>query len=347
MSKPTPFQFNAWYVAAAGKEIAAGAMIERKLLGETVLLLRTDAGEAKAMGGICPHRFAPLVMGKFNGREVACTYHGLRLNVDGECVHNPRGDGAINARMNVKSYPVVERYGLLWIWMGRSSAADPASIPNDFAFLDEAPERLLAGGYLHTKADYRLVIDNLLDASHADFLHPELLSSRGLFCGVPAVDQDADRVGVTFRTDAAPVQALFQPFMTDPDVMASQEHLFQWIRPSIMHLRSLLTESGAEEPVMLDSIHAITPETEGSCHYWFSSTRNFADFGPEVSEQIANAALATFIGEDKPVLEAVERAMAGRDFFEMEPALLPGDSASVIVRRRIAKAIKDEAADAA
>ena len=59
----------------------------------------------------------------------------LRFDGTGHCVYNPRGNGVIPKAAVVKSYPVVERYSALWIWMGDPSTADPMLIPN-YNFMD-------------------------------------------------------------------------------------------------------------------------------------------------------------------------------------------------------------------
>ena len=124
-----PFLRNAWYVAAWGNEVKAGGLFSRKLLGESVLLYRKEDGAAVAIGNRCPHRFAPLHLGKLKGDIVECAYHGLQFDGTGACVANPHGGGKPLAAARVKNYPLVERYSALWIWMGDADKADATTIP--------------------------------------------------------------------------------------------------------------------------------------------------------------------------------------------------------------------------
>jgi len=53
---------------------------------------------------------APLSMGKLENGIITCPYHGLEFNGNGQCVHNPHGDGRIPTRAKVRSFPVLEKY---------------------------------------------------------------------------------------------------------------------------------------------------------------------------------------------------------------------------------------------
>jgi vanillate O-demethylase monooxygenase subunit len=75
-------------------------------------------------------------------KSVECPYHGLRFGTDGACVLNPHGSGRIPATLAVRSYPVVERHTMLWIWMGTDDA-DPDLIP-DFSYLDPGAPGVLS-----------------------------------------------------------------------------------------------------------------------------------------------------------------------------------------------------------
>ena len=89
-----PFLRNCWYVAAWSSELE-GSPIEKKIIGERVVLYRTADGDTVAIGARCPHRFAPLARGKVVGDQIECAYHGLRFNRDGVCVLNQfEPDGA-------------------------------------------------------------------------------------------------------------------------------------------------------------------------------------------------------------------------------------------------------------
>ena len=118
------FLRNHWYVAASGSEIGRKPF-RRIIMNEPVVFYRTEDGTPVALEDRCPHRRLPLSMGKLVGDDVLqCHYHGLRFDRTGACVRVP-GQDMIPQTARVKTYPVVERYKWLWIWMGDPALADP------------------------------------------------------------------------------------------------------------------------------------------------------------------------------------------------------------------------------
>ena len=167
------FAKNAWYCAALSTEIGE-TLLARRIVGEAILLTRDGDGAVRAMGDRCPHRFAPLHLGIREGDVIECPYHGLRFDLSGQCVHNPHGEGRIPATARVPSYRTEERDGVVWLWPGDQSLADPAKIV-DLQLVDRGPRTPVAG-HLNMPVDYRLVLDNLMDLSHAAYIHAGTLS---------------------------------------------------------------------------------------------------------------------------------------------------------------------------
>jgi nitrite reductase/ring-hydroxylating ferredoxin subunit len=115
-----PFLNSPWCVAAWDDEIAAGSSLRRRILDQDILLLRGSDGKVHALRNRCPHRFAPLSLGTRIDDSIRCAYHGLQFDLNGRCIHNPHDDGAIPERTTARSYPLVLRQSLLWIWMGEA-----------------------------------------------------------------------------------------------------------------------------------------------------------------------------------------------------------------------------------
>jgi phenylpropionate dioxygenase-like ring-hydroxylating dioxygenase large terminal subunit len=95
-------------------------------------------------------RTASLARGTLVGDAIQCRYHGLRFGTTGECVHMRNGEKA-PARARLRTYPIVDRFELLWIWMGEPELADPETIP-DFAYLTDEKFGWF-NGTLHAKAN--------------------------------------------------------------------------------------------------------------------------------------------------------------------------------------------------
>ncbi|HTV38100.1 MAG TPA: Rieske 2Fe-2S domain-containing protein, partial [Xanthobacteraceae bacterium] len=196
---------NAWYVAAWSDDIGEDALVHRTIMDEPIVLFRQADGAVAAIEDRCPHRFAPLSMGKIvGGDRIQCPYHGLEFDRTGACVRNPHGAKNIPSRARVKSYPVTEKHKAVWIWMG-AAPADASKIP-DFGVLDNVPEiHTTKRDSITIHANYQLVIDNLLDLSHTSYLHEGILGNADTVESEITVEQDGDDVVVgRHATNSAP-----------------------------------------------------------------------------------------------------------------------------------------------
>lgn len=335
---------NTWYVAALAKELDASTLFARKLLGVSVLMYRKQSGAAVAMQDRCPHRFAPLHLGKRIGDEVQCPYHALRFNSEGACTHSPHGDGTVPARACVRSFPLVERYGFLWIWMGNAQRADAALIPN-YTLLENPLPTAVAHGYMHMSANYELIVDNVMDLSHVDHVHGPLLNTAGkLSPQKPPVTENENSLLVRWEWQQHPPMGLFAPLLPDPTGPAEQFVQVQWSAPSNMFLTvgAVQGSRAYERGLIVWDYHLLTPETETTTHYFFGSLRNFMVENAEFNQMKLDNMISTFKAEDEPLIAAVQAEMGTTDFWSLKPALLSCDPAPVKARRRLQKLIDEE-----
>ncbi|HEV2336649.1 MAG TPA: aromatic ring-hydroxylating dioxygenase subunit alpha [Stellaceae bacterium] len=117
-----------WYYAMPSRALRPGTVTPRLMLGEPVVIGRDRDGTAFALRDICPHRGVPLSGGRFDGAEIQCPYHGWRFDRAGQCKAIPSltpSDNFDVGRIRVKPYPVVERYGNIWVFFGSDPAAAP------------------------------------------------------------------------------------------------------------------------------------------------------------------------------------------------------------------------------
>ena len=133
---------NAWYVAAWLHELEPGRPHARTIIDQPIVLYRTTTGGLVALEDRCCHRFAPLSMGRLEGDDLRCMYHGLKFAPDGRCIEIP-GQKQIPQSACVRRYPVELRGSWVWVWMGDPAQADPATIPPSLA-LDDPAWRLKA-----------------------------------------------------------------------------------------------------------------------------------------------------------------------------------------------------------
>lgn len=337
------FLRSAWYVAGWSGDLGT-APRRIRVLGEWIALFRLADGTAAAIGDRCPHRFASLGDGKLVGDSLQCPYHGLRFDRDGRCVHNPHGDGSVPAGSGVRSYPLVERHGALWVWTGEPGRADPAAIP-DFARFDD-PALAVSRGYLKVTAPYELVTDNLLDLSHAAFLHPFLASPDAADRTRTGVRQESNTVWSQLWIEREPVTPLFRLVWDHPDDQAEMRSHMRWTAPSSLYLDVGMTPDGIDpdDSPALPSAHLLTPETEGSTHYFWMVGRNRGQADAAIGERIHAGIARAFAEEDEPMIARVAENMDGADFWSLRPMILAGDAAAVRARRILAQMIRAEGA---
>ncbi len=338
------FLKNSWYVAAWSDEITKDAMCARTILNLPVVMFRNEDGSVAAIGGRCPHRFAPLNLGKLKDGIVECGYHGLCFDSSGACVHNPHGNGVIPKVMKVPKYPVVERHACVWIWMGDADAADESQIP-DYSFMT-ADKTAVMTGYMYTKANYVLLTDNIMDLSHADFLHAGSLGTGGQIGRTkPRIWQDGTDVHCHWWLADAPAAPALAMSLPDPQANADSWLEVTWSPAANMALRVGATPAGKprEEGIDAISLHIMTPETETTTHYFWSNARTFIVDDPNFTVQLKKIISAAFQDEDKPMLEAQQRSMGTTDFWSLDPALLPIDAGPVLARRVLEKRLAAEA----
>jgi len=340
------FLKNAWYVAAWSDEVKKGELFNRTLLDIPVVIYRNTDGKVVAMEDRCPHRFAPLHCGKLIGNYVECPYHGLQFGEGGKCVHNPHGDGKIPLAARVRAFAVEECDGIVWIWMGDPGNANPAAIVRYPEIVDNTTLRTIHGHFV-VKCDYRVEMDNLMDLTHPEFLHADSIGSGGL----KAAKYEVKQVGeTTVHSNRWFDKGLPPPLFDQIYKLNGQqvEHWanMRWDAPSNLYLDVGVTLVGRsrEDGNRAVALHLLTPGSETSTHYFFSHTRDHDLDSDSVDEMIRNALIQVFVGEDKPMVEAVQQRMGTTDLWSLKPVLLSGDAGAVRARRALEKLISDELA---
>lgn len=338
------FLMNSWYCASWSKDLA-DKPVGIKICDKPIVLFRTDEGNVAALDGRCPHRFAPLALGRVRGDRLECGYHGLQFDRHGVCQLNPHGRGIVPPNAHIRAYPVEERQGAIWIWMGDPALADPKNILDLFFVEGEGWTGLT--GYLRIEADYQLVIDNLLDLTHGNYLHPDTLGS-------PADEGVAGATEFDFRTEGTTVHSNYTLRSLPPvpivRLFYKQERgdmyaLMRWEPASSMFLDVRMVEVGAanDSGLQLPSAHLIVPESATSCHYFYAISRNLELDDTAKTDTMAKMVVKAFTEEDEPVIRQCFEMMGGQALFDLKPAILESDIAAVQARRILDKLVRAEA----
>ena len=341
LNEAQPYPFEQWWIAAYDHEVSR-QIIGRTLLGQRVILFRTEAGEPVALAGYCPHRNYPMEKGCLVGEGVQCGYHGFIFRPDGSCARIP-SQATVPDKIAIRRYPVVERGGLVWLWTGNPDAADPALLPDMEAMglgstgwaVEQHPLATLAGRYT-------LLIDNLLDLSHASFIHADTIPNGGAVAEIPVeiVDQpeslNARRTGRGMASNP-----LLQMLFPHHDGAVDQCFDAEYFGPNLIRTGGAITE--AETGTMLGTtnfIHGITPETEGSVHYFVMTTRDFA-LDNESLGQMNRSMGQQIQPQDRDAVESIELLLQAMEHAPHEVSCR-ADTAALKVRHRLAQQIRSE-----
>jgi phenylpropionate dioxygenase-like ring-hydroxylating dioxygenase large terminal subunit len=324
---------NCWYAGAWADEIAPGGSLARIIIENPILFWRDDEAIVRALINRCPHRLAPLSKGGIDRNVVRCGYHGLAFDgATGKCIENPHGP--ITSALSVRSFPIVERHGILWVWMGDADQADPDAIP-DLSFIDTTPLSAFSKGYMRAAADHRLLEDNIFDLSHGDYLHPATLGGGAFTRTRPHIEERGDTIFVQWLAKNVKAIPIWRPELPDPDMLTDMRTEVLWHPSGVMLLRGGMTLADAPREDGLDTqnAHIMTPETATSTHYFFCNSRNYRVDDAEYNAALTVGLKAAFEGEDKPMIEAQQANIGEMDLMDCKPALLRIDNASTQARR--------------
>lgn len=297
---------DVWYCSALSTEIGSKP-VGRMICDMPVVIFRTESGRVAALEDRCSHRQAPLSMGTVLGEDIQCSYHGFTFGCDGACVHVPHQE-QIPRAAGIRAYPVVERWGYVWLWFGRPEDARPESVP-ELPWTADAKLRTVFF-HFYVKANFQLMADNLLDVSHTDFLHRHSIGSQTGQKGqseTPKVSLDCrtegDRVHFLRRvhsTSLGPIAAKWAG-TTDP---VDRTNFLMWQAPNTIH--SVLEFRNAARCSTIHMEHIMTPETAETTHYFMNWTRDFGvdNIGYPTDEDVWDEQTAVVTGDDIPMVEA-------------------------------------------
>jgi vanillate O-demethylase monooxygenase subunit len=311
-----------------------------------MVFFRGPEGKVAAVEDFCPHRGAPLSLGKVCDGKLVCGYHGLEMGCEGKTVHMPgqrvRGFPAI------KSYAVIERYGFVWVWPGDQSQVDATLMPS-FEFFDN-PEWAYGGGLYHVKADYRLMIDNLMDLTHETYVHANSI-------GQPEIDEtpckttvEGDKVILQRHMEGIQAPPFWQMAMSanglDPNAKVDRWQICRFTPPTHIMIDVGVALAGRggfnaspEDKAYSVVVDFITPETETSHWYHWGMARQFKPNDADLTVKIREGQGKIF-NEDMEMLQLQQANISL--WPERKLLLLNIDSGGVQSRRIIDRMLAQE-----
>ena len=344
------FVRDCWYVIAWEHEIPADGLFARRVLGEPIVVFRTENGIA-ALEDRCCHRAAPLSRGRKEGNSVRCGYHGLKFDADGRCVEIPGQTAPPPPQARVRSYPVALHRKWVFVWMGEPARADRAMLPDNYS--NEHSDWRYLPGYMHYDSDYLLICDNLLDFSHLSYVHEKTLGgslaiARSQADIEPVMEAGQRGLRVTRRVADVPPPPYYRKlrqFVGNVD----RWFIYDFLLPGTLLMRSGGRPVGAAEDdmrgaVQLHSCQTLTPETETSTHYFFQQSHS-AELEDAVFTQDIYDNLILAFNEDRDMITAQKHNIALRPDGPM--LAIVADAALIQFRRLLQRAVEAERALAA
>ena len=337
------FLKNAWYVAGWSKEYGQ-KLVAQRLLNECVVLYRKQDGTPVALEDACPHRKLPLSKGSLKNDVIECGYHGLTFDGLGKCVAAPTQPEQIPEKARVRSYLVVDRYRLLWIWMGEPELADPNDIVHIENF-DNPNWGCTEGGTMEMECNYLWICDNLLDPSHVAWVHVSSFAGAGTDDG--QLDLHRTESGVTVsRWIYGQLPSPYYSGLVKFEGQCDRLQHYELRIPSIAINKSVYTPVGTGGPdrpavdktYINVSYNFMTPVDDGLTRYFWFQHRNTDPNDESVSKFMNDGARMAF-EEDRAVLTEVHKGMRDRHTPNIDLRL---DAGAKLFRKQLQQRIDNE-----
>jgi len=317
------FVKNAWYCAGWQSDLSSAkdALVSRRIAGESVLIYRKLNGDVVALDDRCCHRQAPLSLGRKEGDDIRCMYHGWKFNPEGKCIEIP-GQAEVRQNACVPSYPAVVKNDWIWIWMGDPEKAEESLICESIG--PSHPDWDMNPRHIRVNTNYRQEIANLTDLTHVAWVHMDTFGGTTKYPEIKGKLSMLDR-GIhndmwvhsvpapSFAKHLFPDDALFDLHF---DVTVTIPCNF------ILHFRVFTAGTNTAGPsngeLILDtfSSQAVTPRDADSVDYYYSWSTRKGTAHPGLIQLLIEANEDAFL-EDKMFLEGQYQRMKDKPDYKM------------------------------
>ncbi|HEY9638125.1 MAG TPA: aromatic ring-hydroxylating dioxygenase subunit alpha [Coleofasciculaceae cyanobacterium] len=163
---------NYWYPVGWANELKPMGIMPVMIWQQAIVIFRDTNGQIHALEDACPHKGVALHKGKVQGCHLTCAYHGWEFDSSGKCVNIPYlPKGQKLPRAQARSYPVQEKYNLIWVFPGEQALAASCQPPEMPEF--DHPDYLMVTVTARMQAHFSICNENSMDVFHG-FLHQNL-----------------------------------------------------------------------------------------------------------------------------------------------------------------------------
>jgi vanillate O-demethylase monooxygenase subunit len=243
---------------------------------------------------------------------------------------------------------VVERHRYVWVWPGDPALADPDTVPD--LYWNDHPDWAGDGKTIHVNCSYQLIVDNLMDLTHEQFVHGSSIGHDSLSESDFEVTHTGNTVTVTkwmLGIDPPPFwKRNLQDRFPDYDGPVDRWQIINYTAPSTVAIDVGVAKAGTGAPdgdrsqgVTGTVINTMTPETDNTCFYLWAFARDWCTDKQVITTRLREGVSGVFF-EDEVMLEAQQRgieANPGYDFYNLNI-----DAGSMWTRRIVARLIAAE-----
>jgi vanillate O-demethylase monooxygenase subunit len=285
-----------WFPIALSREVTTGP-VSVMLLDEALVVYRSG-DDVVVAPDLCPHRGTPLSLGTGDGTSIACAYHGIRFGAGGRCVKVPahRDERTPNPKLHLRTYPAVERYGLIWTRL-REPAPEEANHPRaavpSMPDWDDPDFQQIVCPWLDVASFAGRQVEGFIDVAHFAFVHPTTIGDPdNPYVDEYVVERTAEGIAFDYASDVGNYQI-------DDD---RGREGFTWVRHFRVHLpfTAFLTIDYPDNK-RYTAINAASPVSARKTRLFVTAARN-VDLGRPIEEVCAFTRAVVL--EDKAIVEA-------------------------------------------
>jgi 5,5'-dehydrodivanillate O-demethylase len=180
-----------WHPVLLARDLKPGRALPVRIMGEDFTLYRGEAGAVHAVAFRCAHRGTQLSTGWVEGDNIRCFYHGWTYGPDGQCVEQPAEPEPFCQRIKIRSYPVEEYLGLIFVYQGEGEPPPLLRFPE-----------FESGGILENSSYTRMCnyfnqLESNMDEVHVAFVHrASAFTDTGLNQDIPTISGEETEYGV-------------------------------------------------------------------------------------------------------------------------------------------------------
>jgi len=316
---------NFWYPAEESENVT-DAPLKVQMLGLQFVLWRDEKGRARCVSNTCTHRGGSLGDGKVVGNCVQCPYHGWLFSGEGQCERIPSLGpmSKIPGRSRIDAYPVEERYGLVFVFLGDLPEDErPTIMP--IAEYGQPGWRTLSMRY-RWKASYIRLVENQSDPSHVEYVHSGMgMGGKDAGYRVPKFRIDETPWGAgtmtEFQTPGSPDQEMGQVITKGPSDAGSGFH----------GMSMTWTRINFNEKEGMNMYLYACPRDEVDLDIFLVNQRN-CRLDPELDKNFLHR-MGVAVEEDRIVVEKLDPAIPSRE--AIGEFIVPADDVLMVYRQRL------------